>query len=227
VFNFRYQGQYFDQETNTSYNYFRNYDPATGRYVESDPIGLYGGSASTYGYVKGRPLSLRDPFGLFGFPSHVSITNSALGDDPNFPGLGLNVAGVDFMPGLQDPENSYMHAMRDGTTGQSVGTAERLYNEYINDQVATCTQIGLARALHAVEDSAARGHRGFQPWTGGAPTPAHIAGDFDPTDAEVAEAVQKARDVIARFKAQCPCFNKAAPQNTPAPGEPGSRGSTD
>ena len=38
--NLRLPGQYFDKETNTHYNYFRDYDPAIGRYVQSDPIGL-------------------------------------------------------------------------------------------------------------------------------------------------------------------------------------------
>ncbi len=48
----------------SGYNYFRDYDPVTGRYVESDPIGLLDG-LNTYGYVAGNPLALSDPLGLF------------------------------------------------------------------------------------------------------------------------------------------------------------------
>ena len=61
-FNLRFPGQYFDRETNQHYNYFRDYDPAIGRYVQSDPIGLLGG-LSTYLYGKGAPLRFTDPRG--------------------------------------------------------------------------------------------------------------------------------------------------------------------
>jgi RHS repeat-associated protein len=60
--NLRYPGQYYDQESGFSYNYFRDYEPGTGRYLESDPIGLRGGP-STYGYANQSPLANQDPTG--------------------------------------------------------------------------------------------------------------------------------------------------------------------
>jgi RHS repeat-associated protein len=61
-FPLRFPGQYADKETNLAYNTRRDYDPAIGRYVESDPIGLRGG-LNTYLYVGGRPLEFIDPTG--------------------------------------------------------------------------------------------------------------------------------------------------------------------
>ena len=61
--NMRFPGQYYDAERGYAYNIHRDYEAATGRYAQSDPIGLLGGS-STYSYVGGSPLAAVDLYGL-------------------------------------------------------------------------------------------------------------------------------------------------------------------
>ena len=63
AYELRFPGQFFDQATKLHYNYFRDYDPRTGRYIESDPIGLAGG-INTYTYARNAPTMNVDLSGL-------------------------------------------------------------------------------------------------------------------------------------------------------------------
>ncbi|NVN90282.1 MAG: RHS repeat-associated core domain-containing protein [Desulfuromonadales bacterium] len=65
-------GQYYDAETGTHYNYFRDYNPAIGKYIQADPIGLDGG-INPFAYAKNSPIKNTDPEGLFAleFPAVV------------------------------------------------------------------------------------------------------------------------------------------------------------
>ena len=61
--NLRFPGQYADQESGLSYNFFRDFDESKGGYIQSDPIGLAGGT-NTYAYAEDNPLQWIDPMGL-------------------------------------------------------------------------------------------------------------------------------------------------------------------
>ena len=61
--NLRFPGQYYDEETGMHYNWNRYYDPESGRYSQTDPIGLLGG-LHLYTYVTNKPSSRIDPQGL-------------------------------------------------------------------------------------------------------------------------------------------------------------------
>jgi RHS repeat-associated protein len=64
VFDFplRFTGQYFDKESNLTYNYRRTYNSALGRFVEADPAGLSGG-INPFEYTGSDPLGFIDPLG--------------------------------------------------------------------------------------------------------------------------------------------------------------------
>ncbi|WP_225060983.1 RHS repeat-associated core domain-containing protein [Nocardia sp. alder85J] len=58
----RYPGQIYDAETGLHYNLNRSYDPQTGRFLTSDPLGL--GPAPNPRAYPHNPTAWPDPLGL-------------------------------------------------------------------------------------------------------------------------------------------------------------------
>ncbi|WP_155518372.1 RHS repeat-associated core domain-containing protein, partial [Ralstonia solanacearum] len=106
TYNLRFPGQVYDAETGKHYNVNRDYDQASGRYVQSDPMGLSGGQWSTYSYVNGNPISNVDPLGL------ASCTYSISGgrlvcvpDNPSNSPVDIPVASGNNGGGMQCKNN--------------------------------------------------------------------------------------------------------------------------
>jgi RHS repeat-associated protein len=87
----------YDASGRSHYNYFRDFDPATGRYVEKDPAGLAGG-LNPYAYVRGNPISGRDPYGL----SSQDVANAWTWLQQNYPDLTNSVSSVSGSPLLNE-----------------------------------------------------------------------------------------------------------------------------
>jgi len=92
--NIRFPGQYYDSETGLHYNYFRYYDPSTGRYITSDPLGIEP-SLNTYAYVDSNPLYWVDQFGLHHGKPHGQMGHRGGGrrTTVRFPGSSCGPEG--------------------------------------------------------------------------------------------------------------------------------------
>ena len=108
-------------ETGINQNVNRDYDPALGRYVESDPLGLRGGYASTYVYVGSGPLEWIDPLGLANWNFFNPVTDPELyrlaeqwnpTDVYSVAGHGLEDQNLDSLNQMVLPNGTYLNAQR-------------------------------------------------------------------------------------------------------------------
>jgi hypothetical protein len=94
-------------------NYFRDYDPAVGRYIEPDRLGLSGGSLSTYAYVSNNPILYIDPLGLCWL--YIQSTGELLHLDANgFADYFVNGGYSGYGSGLNNPAMQDVQAKQEG-----------------------------------------------------------------------------------------------------------------
>ncbi|GAB6460163.1 RHS repeat-associated core domain-containing protein [Lysobacter enzymogenes] len=107
VFNMRFPGQRFDVASGLAYNYFRDYDAITGRYIQSDPIGLRGG-ISTYLYANGSPTQMTDRWGLASIVTYMKHGVTYFLDDNGefYAYESLSTVAPSAKPGAGDPYTS-------------------------------------------------------------------------------------------------------------------------
>ena len=92
---FGYTGREYDAESGLMYYRARVYDPSSGRFLQTDPLGFAAGDANLYRYVGNNPVNFTDPSGLFLFSCDGCGTSSSNGVSPiSEAAIGITARGA-------------------------------------------------------------------------------------------------------------------------------------
>ncbi len=109
-----------DKDTGLVHFGYREYDPAIGRFITPDPIGLAGGDVDVYGYCLDDPINFIDRTGLFGeFGSSGSggFSGSGLGGYSGYSGVSMGGSAGSELGGY----SSYSGVSTGGSAGSDLG----------------------------------------------------------------------------------------------------------
>ena len=218
-FSTRYQftGREWDPFSNHQFSRARWYDPAIGRFISDDPIGLSGG-INQYSYVGNNPVSATDPSGLYEIDVHYYLTKYIAQKSGCFSKEGARQIAegnqrtdedADKSPGKgRSFQNSTYHALHPGAApgfgSQSLNARVSLFPNYL---------MGLGNSLHYLQDTFS--HEGFPNPNYGHAAPGDLdhlvpgGHTVDKTASDVAKTLRMAKSTFAaldRFsREQCGC----------------------
>jgi RHS repeat-associated protein len=159
----------------------RYLNPNTGRFWSmdsykgnnKDPLSLH-----KYLYVSDNPVNMMDPRGKWATFIHKIAIDHALvtsGLPASDRQLLCDMQDEVDAKANQDAANAYMHAMSDGTHGETAAHARQTANDRVRTLLTSARMFEskgdhpdamreLGRAMHTLQDSTSPSHHDFKPW---------------------------------------------------------------
>ncbi|OJW27600.1 MAG: hypothetical protein BGO49_25350 [Planctomycetales bacterium 71-10] len=92
-----FQGGRYDSTTGLYVFGFRDYDPASGTWMQRDPIGLAGGDLNLYRFVGNNPINYVDPTGLRGWAGRICDDLYVASETAKGAGMGTLQSGANLL----------------------------------------------------------------------------------------------------------------------------------